>query len=169
MIGRFGVKLIYFRSVQTMFIPYFRLLRLTLPALLLSVSAHAEVYKWVDDSGQTHYSQSAPENKPTKIIAVPAPPPMEQQRAQQRMNELIQQQENQEATQEIIQREQTQAAQRQTDINENCKRLRTNLETYQNNPGRRMMDADGRVIRLREEDRQQNIQDLQQQIQRYCQ
>lgn len=45
-----------------------RVLRAALLALLpaLSPCAHAQVYKWVDDQGVTHYSQSPPPGGPAK-------------------------------------------------------------------------------------------------------
>lgn len=37
--------------------------------------AHAEVYKWVDDKGQTHYSERQTEAGGAKAAQVRIPPP----------------------------------------------------------------------------------------------
>ena len=44
-------------------------------ALLLATGAQAQIYKWVDEKGQTHYEERPPEgkDKDAKKMAAPAP------------------------------------------------------------------------------------------------
>ena len=47
-----------------------------LAAVLLATAAHAQIYKWVDDKGQTHYEERPPEGKdPKDAKKMTAPPP----------------------------------------------------------------------------------------------
>ena len=36
--------------------------------LLLVISAQADIYKWVDEHGKTHYSDTKPEQKETEVV-----------------------------------------------------------------------------------------------------
>lgn len=51
---------------------------------------------------------------------------------------------------------------------ENCRIANYNLQQYQDNPGRRMMDSEGNVTRPTEEERQQKISTLKQQVNQFC-
>lgn len=177
MIGRFGVE---FRSlpiitgptferVGNMVIPDCKQLCLALMALVLSFSVHAQIYKWVDENGQTNYSQQPPASGEAQQIDVPPPPTIDTEQAQQEVDELIEQQEAAEQAEQEAQQQARQEAEQQAIREENCRIARQNLEQYQNNPGRRVIDEDGNVTRLREEVRQQKMQEFQQQIDEFCQ
>ncbi|MEZ5535178.1 MAG: DUF4124 domain-containing protein [Thiolinea sp.] len=47
--------------------PNFHYLVLTFALLFLTFAAHADIYKWTDADGKTHYSQTPPEDKKTKV------------------------------------------------------------------------------------------------------
>ena len=47
--------------------PNFHYLVLTFTLLFLTFAAHADIYKWTDADGNTHYSQTPPEDKKTKV------------------------------------------------------------------------------------------------------
>lgn len=57
-----------------------RIMIISLAAALACGSAHAQVYKWVDGNGQTHYDQKPPENVKSKEVQLhdgsvsPGPP-----------------------------------------------------------------------------------------------
>ena len=152
-----------------MFIPDLRQFCLALLLFVASFSVSAEIYKWTDDNGQTHYSQTPPADGQAQKVDVPPPPPIDAEQAQQQVDELIErQQEEDKARQEQEQQAQEEAAQ-QAAVEEKCRILRENLTLYQNNPGRRVVDAEGNVTRMVEEERQQKMQEFQEQIELYCQ
>lgn len=152
-----------------MVIPYLRHACLVTAALLLSFGVNAEIYKWVDENGQTHFSQLPPSSGEAQKVDVPPPPPVDAEQAQQEVDELIEQQQAAEQAEQEAQQKAEEAAQQQAIIDENCRIAQENLRTYQDNPGRRVLDEEGNVTRLREEDRQQKMQEFQEQIDLYCQ
>lgn len=152
-----------------MFIPHLRLVCLTFMLSLFATAAFAEIYKWVDEDGQTHYSQQAPRDIPATVIKTPPPPAIDPNIAQQQVDDLIQQQESEEKMGLEQQNQQKIAAENKADQEKNCNIAQQQLQQYQNNPGRRIMDADGNVTRLTEEDRQQKIKEAQENVTKYCQ
>jgi len=66
--------------------------------LLLSFSAHAEVYKWVDADGKTHFGDTIPESANVETLNLPSTPrsssqpdvsPQEIKQRQQKMLEVF--------------------------------------------------------------------------------
>jgi len=154
-----------------MFIPHLRLVCLTfiLSSLLAATATFAETYKWVDKNGQTHYSQKAPRDIAVTIIKAPPPPAIDPNTAQQQIDDLIKQQESDEQATIERQNQQKTEADNQANQEKNCKIAQQQLQEYQNNPGRRMIDADGNTSRPTEEQRQQKIQEAQENVNTYCQ
>jgi len=152
-----------------MFIPYLRLVCLTLILSLFATATFAEIYKWVDKNGQTHYSQQAPRDIATTVIKTPPPPAIDPNIAQQQIDELINQQKSEDQLRLETQNQQQIDAENKANQERNCKIAQQQLQQYQNNPGRRIMDADGNATRLAEEERQQKIQESQENITKYCQ
>jgi len=147
----------------------FKWLCLVSAALLLSFSVHAQIYKWVDENGQTHYSQQPPESGQAETVDVPPPPPIAPEQAREEVQELIDQQQAAEQAEQEAQQQAQKQAEQEAAREENCRIARNNLTAYQNNPGRRVMDEEGNVTRLDEETRQQKIQEFQEQVDLYCQ
>lgn len=150
-------------------IPDFKQLCLVLTAMLLSFSVHAQIYKWVDENGQTHYSEQPPASGEAQQINVPPPPPIDPDAAREDIEELIESQQAADQAEQEAAEQAEQAARQQAILKENCRIARENLRLYQNNPGRRMLDEEGNVTRLREEERQQKIQEYQEQVDQFCQ
>jgi len=151
-----------------MFKPYFRLASLCLMLAYFASNAAADVYKWTDENGQTHYSQQAPQQHDAKLIKTPPPPALNPDDAQQKVDQLIKQQQADREQRLEQQQQQQKAAQEIAIKQQNCTTAKHNLQQYQDNPARRVVDAEGNVTRLKEEDRQQRIQEFQQQINEFC-
>lgn len=151
-----------------MVIPYFKQVCLALLSLLISFSASAEIFKWVDENGQTHYSQSPPESGEAETIDVPPPPPIAPESDNNEVDALIEKQQADEQAELEAQEKAEQEAEREAQLATNCQVATDNLRGYQNNPGRRVIDEDGNAARLSEEERQQKIQELQDKIDLYC-
>ena len=152
-----------------MFIPYLRAICLTFILSLSATATFSEIYKWNDTNGQVNYSQQAPINLPYIIIEVPPPPAIDPNIAQKEIDELIKQQEAEEQLRLEQQNQQKIAADEQANREKNCEIAQQQLQKYQNNPGRRILDADGNAIRLTEEERQQKILESQENVTKYCQ
>lgn len=152
-----------------MFIPHLRLVCLTFMLSIFTTATFADIYKWVDDNGQTHYSQQAPRDIASTVIKTPPPPAIDPNTAQQQIDELIMQQEAEDQTRLEQQDQQKIEAENLANQQKNCTIAQQRLQQYQNNPGRRLIDADGNVTRLAEEERQQKIQEAQENVTKYCQ
>ncbi|MCX4188895.1 DUF4124 domain-containing protein [Methylophaga sp. OBS3] len=145
-------------------------LRVCCLALLCSLPfwVHAEIYKWTDENGQINYSQQPPADRPAEEIKTPPPPPIAPEAAQQEIETLIENQEAAEAEEAAEQAAQEQQAAAEALRQENCETARSNYQQYLNNPGRRVMNADGEVTRPTEEERQEKISDYQNKIDEFC-
>jgi len=152
-----------------MFIPHLGLVCLTFMLSLFASATFAEIYKWVDENGQTHYTQQAPRDVPATVITPPTSPAISPNAAQQEVDDLIKQQESEEKMSLEQQKQQQIAAENKAEQEKNCKIAQQQLQQYQNNPNRRIMDADGNVTRLAEEERQQKIQESKENVTKYCQ
>jgi len=151
-----------------MFIPYLRAFCLTFIFICFSSASFADVYKWVDNKGDTHYSEQAPNGQETQVIK-PPPPAVDPAQAQKEVDILI---EKQQGIYEDQQEQRKIAADnkaKQQELKKYCQVARQNLATYQNNPGRRIINPDGTVIGPNENLRQQKITSLQADITKYCQ
>lgn len=151
-----------------MFIRYLRHSCLTFILLTLTTVSFADIYKWVDADGQTHYGQQAPQNQQVELIKAPPPPAINPADAQKSVDTLIEQQAK--ATKEKQERLEKAKEERAKEAvrKENCRLAQHNLQQYQNSPNRRVMDADGNVTRPPEEERQNKIVEFQQHVKDYC-
>jgi hypothetical protein len=152
-----------------MFIPHLRLVCLAFILSLFATATFAEMYKWVDKDGQTHYSQQAPRDVTAIVIKDPPPPAIDPNTAQQQIDELIKQQQSEDQMRLEQQNQKEVEAVNEANKQRNCNTAKKQLQQYQTNPGRRAIDADGNVSRLAEEERQQRIQESQENISKYCQ
>lgn len=152
-----------------MFIPYLRQICLFFFLAAVPALVSADVYKWVDEQGQTHYSQTPPMEQQAEMIKAPPPPARLPEEAQQEVDQLIEQQTSARKEQQKLADDQKKNADQQQILAENCETAKSNLQQYQDNPGRRSTTEDGTITRLKEEERQQKIKDFQADIKEYCQ
>jgi type IV secretory pathway VirB10-like protein len=131
-------------------------------------TSFADIYKWVDAEGQIHYSQHAPQNQEAQLIKTPPPPTINPDDAQKPVDALIEQQTK--STKEKQERLEKLKADAEQDAirKENCRLAQHNLQQYQNNPNRRITDANGNVTRPPQEERQNKIIEFQQYIKDNC-
>ncbi len=152
-----------------MFIQYFHKSFVFFALILLATSSFGGAYKWVDAEGETHYTQQDPENIPSELIEPPPPPALDPVAAQQEIEILIEKQngtyeENEKERQRIA----SEAAEKEKK-EEYCRVNRQNLQLFQNNPGDKVVDPEGNVTRLTEENRLQKIAEIQKNIAEHCQ
>jgi len=150
-----------------MFIPQLCRVCLLLFSFTL-LPAQAEIYKWQDDEELINFTQQPPVDRPYEQITVPPPPPLSEEALSSEVEELIetveQIEEQREAEQQQAQQEAALAAFRQ----ESCDIAKENLQTYEENPGRRFINDAGEVTRPTEEERELKMQQFRQDIEKFC-
>lgn len=134
---------------------------------LTPISGFTAMYKWVDEEGNTHYTQQPP---PDGIAAetVQPPPGVDTEQA---VKELTQEQEQLKKLEENrIKQEEELAKQTELDAQkkENCRISRDRLSSLQNSGRVRAVDEEGNVTRITEEEHQSRIKEVQENIKKYC-
>lgn len=122
----------------------------------------AQVYKWVDAQGVTHFGAQPPQGQqvetvntvtaPAKSAAIPQPPAQEEADADQSS---------------IDRKVKQQVAAQEAERKRYCESMRTNLAQLQNNPRVRVED-NGETRRLTEEERQSRINETRDKIAENC-
>ncbi len=122
----------------------------------------AQVYKWVDAQGVTHFGAQPPQGQqvetvntvtaPAKSAATPQPPAQEEADADQNS---------------IDRKVKQQVAAQEAERKRYCESMRTNLAQLQNNPRVRVED-NGETRRLTEEERQSRINETRDKIAENC-
>jgi hypothetical protein len=134
-------------------------------------SAAAEdsnMYKWTDDQGQVHYSQFPPSGgKAEKMRAPPAPrPPANADEGDRQESPGTAGKQDKKQPQDDM--EAKEKALREETRKKNCEIAQNNLANLQRGGNIRYLDADGKVIRLSEEERQKHIEDANKHIKENC-
>lgn len=138
-------------------------------SLLLAMSATAmasQVYKWVDAQGVTHFSAQPPQGQESTSVNTAAPPPkpdvVEEKKAVPTFESIA------DPEQAAIDKKVKQdVAAKEAERKKYCEEVRTNLAQLQNNP-RVLVQVDGEMRRLKEEERQNRITEAQQSITENC-
>lgn len=159
--------------------PHFNIRMLLAPVLLacsfilIHLPASADdtvdswIYKWVDDAGQTHYSQLPPADQDAEKVPraiKPGVTPGSNNRLQERVAAMEKRQQ--------ARREAKDEAARQVNVRKlvkaNCDKARKNLSLLQRGANNAYRTSDGEVKRLTAEDRQARIDEANRQIKEYC-
>ncbi len=126
----------------------------------------AQIYKWQDAQGATHFGAQPPQGQAAEALnttTAPARPAANQANGQDgaddRSGESKQRQIDRQVKQQVAEQEKTRE--------QYCTTLRTNLAQLQNNPRVRVEEA-GDVRRLNEEERQARIGETKQKIADTC-
>lgn len=138
--------------------------------LLLGVTAFgsataAALYKWTDEEGNVHYSQSPPEgNKAERMITKDAPPaPAQQDDATDNTGEGDAEQTDENAIPPEAGQDPEIAEKRR----QNCEIARKNMETYKQY--RKIQQPDGSVVVMSDDMRNAKMEEAQKMIDEYCQ
>lgn len=128
---------------------------------LSTTSQAAQIYKWVDDQGVTHFDAQPPAGRQTQEIDIQKPPAAP---APNKSQSAIDAQTEQRTVDTEVKKK---IAQEQSKRSEDCKILRTNLAQLQNNPRVREQSEDG-LKRLTEDERKTRTAETQKAIEDYC-
>ena len=118
-----------------------RLITLLFTLFFAASMQAAQVYKWVDEQGQTHFSQFPPEQKKADKIEVDAPKSANPNAAKERLEKMRQTLSEQAVDRVTESEEEKKAAKEAERMAENCKKAKQQLLDLQNN---------GRVFRTLE-------------------
>ena len=137
--------------------------------LLLSgaVSAHAETYRWVDDSGQVHYGdqQQGEESHAIKSYSTPGntqAAPQDRMEKTRRLLNAYRLERQQKREQQAEQKEQ------QEKRKKNCNRARDNVRRYNSYGSIYRLDKDGNRVYLSEQERDSLLQRSREKVERWC-
>ena len=122
----------------------------------------AQVYKWVDAQGVTHFGAQPPEGQQATSVnttIAPAPAAIPAKLPQVGVDE------EQQAIDEKVKKE---VAAKEAERKQYCEKMRTNLAQLENNP-RLREEVNGEVRRLGEDERQKRIAEAQKAITENCQ
>ncbi|VVM83368.1 DUF4124 domain-containing protein [Pseudomonas fluorescens] len=137
-----------------------RTLLLTLLIGLSPCCTAAQIYKWVDAQGVTHFDAQPPQGQPSTTIQTPSSPPP-RPAAMPGSGVLG----DQKAIDDKVKK---QVADQQAQLKQFCEQARTNLAQLQNNP-RLREEVEGQLRRLDDAQRQERIVEAQKQIAENCQ
>lgn len=142
-----------------------------LVGILLAGSPQAAIYRWVDNQGGVHYTETPPpvgnKDRGTKVRTLGAPTGgLEQgrQRSQTIQNQLKDIQSQREKATEEQAKQEEEATRRET----NCKVARQNLANLEIRTNRRLLDKEGNVTAITEEERAKRIEEARAQIEENC-
>ncbi|WP_433737139.1 DUF4124 domain-containing protein [Pseudomonas putida] len=126
---------------------------------LSPLSMAAQIYKWVDAQGVTHFDAQPPSGQPAAVVVTPSPAIVKP--ATSTKSSTI-------GDQQAIDRNvKKQVAEQQAELKVFCEQARTNLAQLQNNP-RLREEVEGELRRLDDTQRQERIGETQKQIADNC-
>lgn len=145
--------------------PYIRSLFVA-GALLGASLCHAELYRWVDEHGQTHFADQPRHSEPHEIAVRPAPAAAQNpQRRMDKTRRLL----NAFAAERQQQREQKAKQKQQADErHRSCLQARDNLRQYRESGSIYRLDDNGERIYFSEQQRAGLIRKYQQAVAEQC-
>lgn len=140
-----------------------------LASWMLPMNAAAEIYKWTDPGGETHYTQTPPPSGTAAETVEGAPPPAEDpEKIRQNLQEQLDAYDDAKAVRDEDYALQKKHRETLEIIRKNCKTARSNLANLQQGGRKRYMTADGEVQYLSEEERNRRIEEAEGQIREFC-
>lgn len=136
----------------------------------LAAPAAAQYYKWVDEHGVTHYSQTPPPDHSFAKLRPAPPPPTDPAQARQKIRALQERLDAEQNARSQKTEEEKAAAEAQARRDAFCKQAREQLKLYTNHPGPRLLvsNSDGSRRRLTEQERQARLKKTQDAINQHC-
>ena len=130
----------------------------------------AKYYKWVDENGTTHYTSTPPTSGQGEVIKVKAGASSDKEAALKRLQERrskLQEETEARANPEVDPNAEAKKKNAET-TKKNCETYHTNLKTMQENARVRMADENGELRVLPEEERQEQMKNAKEYIQKNC-
>ena len=138
-------------------------------AVAFQTLASDAIYKWVDESGETHYSQTRPSGDYEVELVKGAPPPADNpEQVKQQLQRQVDEMNERNKEQKDVKKEAISEAEYQKLVKENCTNARNNLDALNQGGRKRYLTPEGEVVRLTEEERQSRITEANKQVKEYC-
>lgn len=137
---------------------------------LAGLASAGEVYRWVDEEGVTHYSQTPPASDEASRVQVdvPTPPEDEIDRAQKDLEQTARENEESRKERQEAEKRAAEEAEKQAYLEKRCNELRASLQALQQNRRILIEDDGGGRTRLSEEARQKRVEKRRKQIDKEC-
>lgn len=141
--------------------------------VVFSTHSYAEIYKWVDENGQTHYSQSPPDKNAREITLPPSSAqPGEKEKIQQRLQEqekFLRALDEERQYQKKLADEEEKRQQQIKAHEKYCREMRLELQDMERGGVVWYeLDKNGERVFLSEEEVETKKQDLRQRIKKDC-
>jgi hypothetical protein len=137
--------------------------------VVLAVPVEAAIYKWVDESGQTVYSETPPpKGTAASRLKEPPPPPVDPNTAMGSLRNRAEAFEQRQGKRDEEKSEARQSAEDKKQTQEKCDKVRQNLETLTVHTQVREKTGESEYTVLSEEQRQAKIKKMQDYLQKEC-
>jgi hypothetical protein len=142
---------------------------LCISAALLQSPARGEMYKWTNAAGEVQYTQVPPPGGiKTEVIQGAPPPADDPDKINEKLQNEVDAMDETLSRQEEALEEKNLRKEKDETYEKNCISARNNLAALQEGGRKRYLTADGQVIHLSEEERQQRINEAKDQIDEFC-
>lgn len=133
---------------------------------------YAKIYKWVDEKGVTHYTDSPPDGKGQELAPTQAPSDEEVERAKERLDRRLEQQrrreESRQEQREKIQQQKAAKQREKVESKKRCIRARQNLHVLEIQRPVYWIDEKGERVFLDDDTRTRKIERMKANIETYC-
>lgn len=134
--------------------------------LTISLSANAQIYKWVDDNGNIQYSQTPPMDRDAQVIRG------DHTKGTPLTTEFSLKDKNVEGDIEVkdMKSESGEVSVIDTEkLKEYCAQQRQNLQVTENTKRMSVLGEDGKITNISDKDKEAKIQEIRANLQKYCQ
>lgn len=149
-----------------------RYLSLICVLLALASGLHAAskdaIYKWVDDSGEVHYTQVPPQNREYETLKQASAPADDPDRIRSGLQEKVDAMDKAQEERAVAAQDAEQWSRIQKLRRKNCEIAKKNLANLNQGGNKAFMTPDGEVIRLTDDERQRRIDEANKQIKENC-
>jgi hypothetical protein len=134
---------------------------------LLVGSAHAAIYKWVDENGNVQYTQTPPPANVKAETIQPPPPDTNSAAALKQLSDQEQQLKDMDKQRKEQADKEAKAAEELALQQKNCQMAKDRLASYAR-PRVKFVQPDGTRVRATEEERQEQIKKSEDMIKEFC-
>lgn len=136
--------------------------------LVCALPASAEIYKWIDASGNVVYSQTPPPDRSAEKVKGATKPATGSEQTGERLDAQLKESDERKAAEGKSEEELAIEAENKRIAVENCKKATKNSETLKSRGQISIKEEDGSFRKLAEEERQARISEAQAQVEEFC-
>lgn len=140
--------------------------------LTMTTGVHAAMYKWVDENGQTVYSQTPPPGGKQNAERIKAPPrpASDPNAAQQKTKEDADGFGERRSEKKTSEQDQKKMQQAEAERKKQCEQMRQDIEILTTRPVvRRTPEGGGEPVVLTAEEREADVKEMRERLKKHCQ